>query len=66
MGALPKRRTTHSKTRLRRQHHKARFGAIILCSHCRRPHLAHRVCPHCGYYAGREVIDADHLRPRDV
>jgi large subunit ribosomal protein L32 len=56
MGALPKRRTTRAKRDRRRIHDKAKFGAIILCSHCRRPQLAHRVCPHCGYYAGREVI----------
>jgi large subunit ribosomal protein L32 len=56
MGALPGRKTTQSKRRLRRSHDKAAFGSIQLCSHCRRPHLSHRVCPHCGYYAGREVI----------
>lgn len=56
MGALPGGKTTHSKKRMRRSHDKAGFGGIVLCTHCRRPHLTHRVCPHCGYYAGREVI----------
>lgn len=56
MGALPKGKTSHAKKNQRRIHDKARFGSIILCSHCRRPHLTHRVCPHCGYYAGREVV----------
>ncbi|HEX6507334.1 MAG TPA: 50S ribosomal protein L32, partial [Chloroflexota bacterium] len=37
-------------------HDRAHVGSIILCSHCRRPHLSHHVCPNCGYYAGREVI----------
>ncbi|MGI8968599.1 MAG: 50S ribosomal protein L32 [Chloroflexota bacterium] len=56
MGALPKRKTSRSKRRTRRSQDRASFGAIVLCGHCRRPHLSHRVCRHCGYYAGREVI----------
>lgn len=56
MAAQPKRRTTHAKKNSRRSHDRARFGSIVLCAHCRRPHLTHRVCPNCGYYAGREVI----------
>lgn len=56
MGAQPKKKTSHAKKNSRRSHDQARVGSIILCSHCRRPHLAHHVCPNCGYYAGREVV----------
>ena len=56
MGAQPKKRTSRSKRDSRRSHDRANFGAIILCSHCRRPHISHHVCPQCGYYAGREVV----------
>jgi large subunit ribosomal protein L32 len=56
MGAQPKRKMSHSRSHLRKSQDRAKFGSIVLCSHCRRPHLTHRVCPHCGYYAGREVI----------
>ncbi|HLJ69102.1 MAG TPA: 50S ribosomal protein L32 [Chloroflexota bacterium] len=56
MGALPKKRQSRSKRGMRRSHDRLKLGAIILCSHCRRPHLAHHVCPNCGYYAGREVV----------
>jgi large subunit ribosomal protein L32 len=56
MGAQPKRKTSHSKSHTRKSQDRAKFGSINLCSHCRRPHLSHRVCQHCGYYAGREVI----------
>ena len=53
---LPKRR--HSKTRgaKRRTHWKLSSPKIVECSHCHQPVLPHRVCPHCGYYNGREVI----------
>jgi large subunit ribosomal protein L32 len=56
MGAQPKKRTSRSRRNQRRSHDRAQFGQIVLCSHCRRPHLSHHVCPNCGYYAGREVV----------
>ena len=62
MGALPKRKTSHSRKNSRRAHDKLTVGSIILCSHCRRPHLAHHVCPNCGYYAGREVLPEEPTR----
>ncbi|MBT6002627.1 MAG: 50S ribosomal protein L32, partial [Candidatus Marinimicrobia bacterium] len=27
----------------------------ITCSNCSEPKLPHRVCPHCGYYKGKQV-----------
>jgi len=27
------------------------------CPNCHEPKLTHRVCPHCGKYKGREVIE---------
>ncbi len=65
MGALPKRKTSRATRRQRRSQDKAKFGAIILCSHCRQPHLTHRVCPNCGYYAGREVFVPKSVRPAE-
>lgn len=56
MTAHPKRRSSSSTRKTRRSGDAITTGAIILCSHCRRPHLAHHVCLNCGYYAGREVI----------
>lgn len=63
MGAQPKRRRTSSVRRQRRSHDKAAFGQIVLCSHCRRPHLSHHVCANCGYYNGREVLTFEETRP---
>jgi large subunit ribosomal protein L32 len=64
MGAQPKRKTSHSRSHKRKSQDRASFGSIVLCSHCRRPHLTHRICTHCGYYAGREVI-AEKASPID-
>jgi large subunit ribosomal protein L32 len=27
-----------------------------VCPQCRESKLPHRICPHCGYYKGREVL----------
>lgn len=53
---LPKRR--HSKTRgaKRRTHWKLDKPNVIECSHCHEPKLPHQICPHCGWYKGREVV----------
>ena len=56
MGAQPKKKMSHRRKNMRRSHDRAAFGQINLCSHCRRPAISHHVCPHCGYYAGREVV----------
>ena len=35
---------------------KMKNPAVSRCPHCNQSKLAHRVCPNCGYYAGREVV----------
>jgi large subunit ribosomal protein L32 len=53
--AVPKKK--HSKTRRdkRRSHLGLKPPRTVLCSHCKQPAVAHRVCRNCGYYAGVEV-----------
>jgi large subunit ribosomal protein L32 len=63
MGAQPKKKTSHSKTNSRRSQDKLKVGALVLCSHCRQPHVSHHVCFNCGYYGGRQVINVESSRP---
>jgi large subunit ribosomal protein L32 len=30
---------------------------IILCPECKEPALSHRVCPNCGSYRGKKIIE---------
>lgn len=53
---LPKRRHSRQRGRKRRTHWKLTTPTVVECSHCHEPKLAHRVCLHCGYYAGNEVV----------
>jgi large subunit ribosomal protein L32 len=55
--AHPKRKHSHSRTRKRRTHQKLSRPLLVECKECGRLKLAHKVCPFCGYYAGRRVVE---------
>ena len=57
--ALPKRR--HSKTRRdkRRTHYKIAIPKISPCPQCGESKLPHRICPKCGTYRGREILEIE-------
>jgi large subunit ribosomal protein L32 len=55
--ALPKRKKSKSRTRMRRSHNmRVSSPGIIECPQCGEYTLPHRVCPNCGYYKDREII----------
>jgi large subunit ribosomal protein L32 len=56
---VPKRRKTGSKMRMRRAHWKVEAPTYSACQQCRQPKLPHRVCPNCGFYAGRQVVETE-------
>ena len=57
--AVPKRRTSKSKRNKRRAHDAIGIPARSVCPPCREPKAPHRVCPNCGTYRGREVVQTD-------
>ena len=54
---VPKQRHTKSRRNRRRAHHALRAIRLIKCSYCAHVILPHHVCPFCGYYKGRQIID---------
>ena len=54
--AVPKQKQSHARTNKRRSTHKLQSPTYNECPQCHQPRIPHRVCPHCGTYAGREVI----------
>ena len=55
--AVPKRRKSHSRTRMQRSHDAlSPTGAVVTCAQCREPKRLHHVCPNCGYYRSRQVV----------
>jgi len=57
--AVPKRRTSRARRDQRRAHDSLTPPARSVCPQCREPKQPHRVCPNCGSYRGREVIETD-------
>lgn len=57
--AVPKRRTSKMKIRMRKASHKREVVATSACPNCKAPRRPHRVCPSCGYYRGRQVVSVE-------
>ncbi|MCB9597485.1 MAG: 50S ribosomal protein L32 [Sandaracinaceae bacterium] len=56
--AVPKRRNPRARRNSRRANHdKISAPNTVPCANCGEPSISHRVCPSCGHYAGREVIE---------
>ena len=58
---MPNPKHRHSKARRdrRRAHDHLQLPAQSVCPNCFQPKLPHRVCPSCGMYAGRQVIEVE-------
>ena len=57
--AVPKPRTSRAKRDKRRSHDAIAAPPRSKCPQCGDPKLPHRVCPTCGTYRGRELIQTD-------
>ncbi len=57
--AVPKKRTSVSRKGLRRagQHHKLYRKFPQSCPNCSDSVLPHHVCPSCGHYKGKQVLE---------
>ena len=56
--AVPKKKKSKSKRDMRRaQHDKVGEMALGNCPSCFAPKLPHRVCPACGFYKDRTVVE---------
>lgn len=51
--AVPQRRISKTRKRLRRTHFKLEVEGLVTCPNCGETIKAHHVCPKCGFYAGK-------------
>ena len=56
MFAVPFRKTSKTRKRMRRTHYKISETGTTKCSKCGADIRPHRVCEKCGSYKGKEVI----------
>ncbi len=55
--AHPKRQHSKQRQRLRRGADNYTVASVGVCSQCKKAVLPHRVCPFCGYYKGKPVVE---------
>lgn len=53
----PKRRHSRARTSRRRAHDALTRVVLSECPNCHERKLPHRVCPKCGTYKGREIVE---------
>jgi len=54
---VPKRKTSRSRRNNRRSHDGLDTPAVSVCPKCKETKLPHRICPACGTYKGRVVLE---------
>lgn len=57
MVPLPKRKLSKGRRDRRRAHDALESANLVQCSQCGEMRLPHTVCPNCGYYQGREIVN---------
>ncbi len=57
--AVPKRKQSNSRTGQRRAHDRKTPRQLGTCPQCSSRVPTHVVCPKCGYYMGRNVVEMD-------
>ena len=57
--AVPKRKSSNSRTGMRRAHDGLKRRELQACPQCSTAKPSHVVCPNCGYYMGRTVVQTD-------
>ncbi len=60
--AVPKFKTSQKRSRRRRaENMKISLTSLSICSNCGNKKLPHRVCPKCGFYNGKQVLEIEAL-----
>ena len=54
--AVPFRKVSKTRGRMRRTHYKISANATTTCQKCGEPVRPHRVCSKCGTYKNKDVV----------
>lgn len=60
--AVPFRKTSKTRKRMRRTHYKISENEMTKCPKCGESIRPHRVCTKCGSYKGKEVIKTEEAK----
>ncbi|MFP5212154.1 MAG: 50S ribosomal protein L32 [Acidobacteriota bacterium] len=56
---VPKRKTSKARRDKRRAHLALSAPSLSRCPQCNEQRLPHRVCPTCGFYKDRVVLESE-------
>ncbi|MGV8073413.1 MAG: 50S ribosomal protein L32 [Syntrophobacteraceae bacterium] len=56
---VPKRKTSKARRDKRRAHNQLSAASLSRCPQCAEMRLPHRVCPNCGFYHDRLVLESE-------
>ena len=59
--AVPQRKISKARKGKRRSHLAIRTPSLSPCPQCKQPRMPHRICPNCGHYRGRTVVDMEEI-----
>ncbi len=57
--ANPKRKFSKARTGKRRAMWKLGPANLSVCPQCHQVKQPHRLCPNCGYYRGKEIVNPE-------
>ncbi len=57
MAVQPQKRSKSRTNAKRAKIYRAIAVPVSKCPNCGQPKLPHRVCLHCGYYGGKQVLE---------
>ena len=64
--AVPFRKISKTRGRMRRTHYKLDAANTVICKNCGASIKPHRVCPECGFYKGKNVIEKAEVKEEKV
>ena len=56
---VPKKKTSKTKRGQRRSHHFLTAPSFSECPECHEVKRPHHVCPYCGYYKEKEIMEVE-------
>ncbi len=60
--AVPFRKVSKTRKRMRRTHYKINANEMTKCPNCGEAIRPHRVCKNCGTYKGKEVLKQEEAK----
>lgn len=60
--AVPFRKVSKTRKRMRRTHYKISENEMTKCPNCGEAIRPHRVCKNCGTYKGKEVLKQEEAK----